>query len=169
MINQLREAFPQIEINCLTTIIDKHTFVFECPEFKKGLFVNATKKYHLHIQNNINSQFYFIQNDDCVMKTVKGGQCDYVILNDFSIYFTEIKATKENLSVRRKKGLQQLENTIKFYLNKIDSINLENKNALICFDNNKRIAPQASVSSKRKEFKNKYQINLQEGNYILFE
>lgn len=169
MINQLREAFPQIEVDCLTTITDKHTFVFEDPNLKKGVFVNANEKFHLHIQNNINSQYHFIQNDDCVMKSVKGGQCDYVIFNYYCIYFTEIKATKENLSVRRKAGLKQLESTIKFYLKKIDSINLERKNALICFDNNKRIAPQASVSSKRKEFKNKYQINLQEGNYISFD
>lgn len=169
MIHQIREAFPNIEENCLTIITEKHTFVFEDSNSKKGVFVNANEKHHLHIQNNINSQYHFIQNDDCVMKSVKGGQCDYVIFNDFCVYFTEIKATKENLSVRRKEGLKQLENTIKFYLKKIESINLESKNAIICFDNNKRIAPQASVSTKRKEFKNKYQINLQEGNYILFD
>ena len=103
------------------------------------------------------------------MKNVKGGQCDYVVFNDFSIYFTEIKATKENLSVRRKEGLKQLENTIKFYLKQIDKLEIEYKNALICFDNSKRIAPQASKSTKRKEFKTKYQIDLQEGNYIQFD
>ena len=168
MINQILEAFPQIENNCLTAIMDKHTFVFEDPNLKKGVFVSANEKYHLHIQNNINSQYHFIQNDDCVMKSVKGGQCDYVIFNDYCIYFTEIKATNENLSIRRREGLKQLENTIKFYLKQIESFNLETKNALICFEKSKRIAPQASVSSKRKEFKNKYQINLQEGNYIEF-
>ena len=169
MINQIREAFPNIEENCLITITDKHTFVFEDQELKKGVFVNANEKYHLHIQNNTNSEYHFIQNDDYVMKSVKGGQCDYVVLNDNCIYFTEIKATDENLSVRRQKGIKQLENTIKFYLKKIDSIDLESKNAIICFDNNKRIAPQASVSTKRKEFKMKYQIDLHEGNYISFD
>lgn len=169
MMDQILEAFPQIEENCLTIITDKHTFVFEDPKLKKGVFVNAKEKYHFHIQNNTNSPFNFIQNDDCVMKSVKGGQCDYVILNDHCVYFTEIKATNENLSIRRTKGIKQLENTIKFYLKKIDSINLDSKNAIICFDNHKRIAPQASVSSKRKEFKNKYQIDLHEGNYILFD
>jgi hypothetical protein len=29
MIQYLREAFPEIETNCLKTITDKHTFVFE--------------------------------------------------------------------------------------------------------------------------------------------
>lgn len=169
MIDQILQAFPTIEENCLTIITDKHTFVFEDQELKKGIFVNANEKYHLHIQNNTNSVYHFIQNDDCVMKSIKGGQCDYVILNDNCVYFTEIKATDENLSVRRKKGITQLENTIKFYLKKIDSINVESRNAIICFDNHKRIAPQASVSTKRKEFKMKYKIDLHEGNYISFD
>ena len=38
MINQLREAFPQIEVDCLKTITDKHTFVFEDQILKKGVF-----------------------------------------------------------------------------------------------------------------------------------
>lgn len=68
MIHQLREAFPEIEVNCLTTITNKHTFVFENQILKKGVFVNDTEKYHLHIENKTNSYFYFVQNDDCVMK-----------------------------------------------------------------------------------------------------
>jgi hypothetical protein len=93
MINQLREAFPKIEVDCLTTITDKHTFVFEA---EKAVFVSDQDKRHLHIENKTNSEFYFIQNDDCVMKTVKGGQCDYVICNNQSIYFTEIKVAEGN-------------------------------------------------------------------------
>lgn len=84
MINKLREAFPQIETDCLITIIDKHTFVFE---EEKAVFVSHKDKHHLHIENKTNTEFYFIQNDDCVMKTEKGGQCDYVICNNQSIFF----------------------------------------------------------------------------------
>lgn len=95
MINQIQDAFPNIvENGCLSLVESKHTFVYEHPELKKGVFVNATEKYHLHIENKTNTSFHFIQNDDCVMRNVKGGQCDYVVFNDFSIYFTEIKAKK---------------------------------------------------------------------------
>jgi hypothetical protein len=165
MINQLREAFPQIEVDCLKTITDKHTFVFED---EKAFFVSDRNKYHLHIENKTNNEFYFIQNDDCVMKTVKGGQCDYVICNNQSICFTEIKVAKANLANHRKDAYSQLENTFKHYSNLIDFSAIENLNALVCFPNPRRIV-KASASTKRKEFKVKYLLNLKEGNYISFE
>jgi hypothetical protein len=165
MINQLREAFPQIEIDCLTTITDKHTFVFEA---EKAVFVSDREKHHLHIENKTNAEYYFIQNDDCVMKTVKGGQCDYVIFNDKIFYFTEIKVAKGNLANHRKEAYSQLENTFKYYSNLIDFSTIENLNALVCFPSPRRIV-KASASTKRKEFKVKYRLNLQEANYISFE
>lgn len=169
MIHQLREAFPEIEVNCLKTITNKHTFVFENQILKKGVFVNANENFHLHIENKTNSYFYFVQNDDCVMKSVKGGQCDYVIGNNQSLFFTEIKVATGNLANHRKEAYLQLENTFKYYSKKINFENNFHLNALICFPKKKRIAPQPSKSTKKKEFKIKYQINLEEGNYILFE
>src|SRR6187431_1990680 len=164
MINQLREAFPQIEVDCLTTIADKHTFVFEA---EKAVFVSDQDKRHLHIENKTNTEFYFIQNDDCVMKTEKGGQCDYVICNNQSVYFTEIKVAKANLANHRKDAYSQLENTFKYYSSLIDFSTVENLNALVCFPSPRRIV-KASASTKRKDFKVKYGLNLQEGNYIAF-
>lgn len=148
--------------------IDIHLYL-TIQTLKRGIFVSAKDKYHLHLEKKHTKDLNFIQNDDCVMKSFKGGQCDYIIFDSKTVYFHEIKATKENLSNRRKDALKQLENTIKFYFEKELFINYENKNALITFDNNKRIAPQASKSTKRKEFKVKYNVNLDEGNYILFE
>lgn len=165
MINQLREAFPQIEDICLTKIIDKHTFVFED---EKAVFVSDKDKHHLHIENKTSTYFYFIQNDDCIMKKVKGGQCDYVICNDQNIYFTEIKVATGNHANHRKEAYSQLENTFKYYSKKIDVSTIENLNALVCFPSPRRII-KVSASSKRKEFKIKYNLNLQEGNYISFE
>jgi hypothetical protein len=165
MINQLREAFPQIEVDCLTTITDKHTFVFEA---EKAVFVSDRDKHHLHIENKTNTPFYFIQNDDCVMKTVKGGQCDYVICNNQNIYFTEIKVATGNLANHRKDAYSQLENTFKYYSNLIVFTTIESLNALVCFPSPRRIV-KASASTKRKEFKVKYRLNLKEGNYISFD
>ena len=166
MIHKLRIAFPEIEVDCLKTISDKHTFVFE---EEVGFFVTAKDNYHLHIENKTNANYYFIQNDNCVMKTVKGGQCDYVICNNHSIYFTEIKVAIGNLANHRKEAYKQLENTFKYYSKLIDLSAIENLNALVCFPKTKRIAPQASKSTKLKEFKVLYGLNLQEGNYISIE
>lgn len=165
MINQLRAAFPQIEVNCLKTIVNKHTFVFEA---EKGIFVTGKDRYHLHIENKTNSEYYFIQNDDCVMKTEKGGQCDYVICNNHSVHFTEIKVAKGNKANHRKDAYDQLENTFKYYSNSIDFKSIENLNALVCFPTPRRIV-KPSASTKKKEFKVKYRLDLQEGNYISFE
>lgn len=165
MINQLLEAFPQIEVACLTTIVEKHVFVFEA---EKAVFVSDRDKYHLHIENKTNTEFYFIQNDDCVMKMVKGGQCDYVICNNQSVYFVEIKVAAGNLANHRKEAYSQLENTFKYYAHRINFTNINDLNALVCFPNKRRIV-KSSESTKRKEFKIKYKINLEVGNYISFE
>ncbi|MEN9909865.1 MAG: hypothetical protein RLZZ540_3014 [Bacteroidota bacterium] len=165
MINKLKAAFPQIEIDCLTTINDKHTFIFEA---EKAVFVTAKDKFHLHIENKMNTEYYFIQNENCVMKTVKGGQCDYVICNNHSVHFTEIKVAKGNNANHRKDAYNQLENTFKYYSNLIDFTSIENLNALVCFPRPRRIV-RASASTKRKEFKVKYNLDLQESNYISFE
>lgn len=164
MIQHLKEAFPEIEANCLKTITDKHTFVFEA---ETVLFVSAKEPWHLHIENKSNDEFYFIQNDDCVMKKVKGGQCDYVICNNQDVFFTEIKVAKGNQANHRKDAYSQLENTFKHYSNLID-FDSYSLNAIVCFPSKRRIV-KASTSTKRKEFKNAYKLNLIEGNYIAFE
>lgn len=162
--------FPNI-INdgCINEIFEKHSFIFDDSITKKGIFVSAKDKFHLHIEKKHFDVLKFIQNDNCIMKSNNGKQCDFVIFDNEIICFSEIKATKENLSNRRREALLQIENTVKFYFEKGLFINYQFKKALITFDNNKRIAPQASKSTKRKEFKVKYNVDLDEGNYLLFE
>ncbi|MCU4188943.1 hypothetical protein M9Q43_07170 [Flavobacterium sp. HXWNR29] len=170
MTEELLIQFPEIiENGCLKSINNKHSFIFDDNETKKGVFVTAHDKFHLHVEKNHSKSLNFIQNDSCVMNSDNGKQCDYVLFDNEKVCFSEIKATKENLSNRRKDALKQLENTIKFYFENNLFKNYQSKNALITFDNNKRIAPQASKSTKTKEFKVKYDVNLNEGNYILFE
>jgi hypothetical protein len=117
MIQSLKKAFPDIEANCLKTIKDKHTFIFEADPV---LFVKAKEPWHLHIENKLKTEFYFIQNDDCVMKKVKGGQCDYVICNNKDVFFTEVKVAKGNQANHRKDAYSQLENTFKYYSKLMD-------------------------------------------------
>ena len=164
MIQRLKEAFPDIETNCLKTITDKHTFVFEA---NTVLFVSSKESWHLHIENKSNAEFYFIQNDNCVMKAVKGGQCDYVICNNQNIFFTEVKVAKGNQANHRKDAYSQLENTFKYYSNLIN-FGPHSLNAVVCFPSKRRII-KASASTKRKEFKDAYKLNLIESNYISFE
>lgn len=164
MIQHLKEAFPAIEANCLKTITDKHTFIFEA---ETVLFVTVKEPWHLHIENKSKNEFYFVQNDDCVMKKVKGGQCDYVICNNKDVFFTEVKVAKGNQANHRKDAYSQLENTFKYYSKLID-FDPYSLNAVVCFPSKRRII-KASASTKRKEFKDAYNLNLIESNYISFE
>lgn len=167
MIDLIYEAFPEIE-NCLSEIINKHLFVFEDNALKKGVFVSDSEPKHLHIENKSNSNFHFIQNDDCVMNYEKGGQCDYIIFNSNDFHFIDVKVAKSGLANHRKKAYNQIENTFKYYSKKIDFSNSLTLHGLVCFPSKRRIV-NASESSKRKEFKSKYNIDLKIGNYILFD
>jgi hypothetical protein len=165
MIDRLKIALPEVIENCISLIENKHTFVFEDD---KAIFVSAKDKFHLHIENQSKTSFHFIQNDDCVMKNIKGGQCDYVICNQKTIYFIEVKVAIGNLANHRKDAYNQIENTFKHYSKKIIFANDHNLNALVCFPSKRRTI-KASESTKKKEFKLNYKINLHIGNYILFE
>ena len=167
MIHLIEDAFPEIQ-ECLSSFKEKHIYVFENNELKKGVFVANTQPKHLHIENKTNSNYHFVQNDDCVMHNVKGGQCDYVIFNSKDFHFVDVKVAKDNIANHSKKAYLQIENTFKYYLSKIDFPSNCFLHGLVCFPSKRRIV-KSSESSKRKEFKIKYSIDLKIANYILFE
>ena len=103
------------------------------------------------------------------MINVKYGQCDYVVFNSNDFYFVDVKDSKSpsRKSNHRKKAYDQIENTYKFYSEEIDFSKI-NLFALVCFSSTRRII-KSSESTKRKEFKMKYKIDLKEENYILFD
>jgi hypothetical protein len=169
MIAQIKSAFPHIlENSCLTSINKKHTFVFEDNHRNTGIFVSDVEKHHLHLENRSDNYVHFLQNDDCVMKTEKGGQCDYVVFNENQIHFIDVKVAKSNFQNHRKGAYEQIENTFKFYSKKIAFSADYYLHGMVCFPTKRRII-RPSKSTKRKEFKIKYNIDLKEGNYILFE
>ena len=62
----LLEVFPNsIDDGCLIELTQKHTFIFEDLDIKKGRFVNAFEKYHLHVENKTNQNLNFIQKFNC--------------------------------------------------------------------------------------------------------
>ena len=169
MIAQIQGAFPQIA-NCLSTFNDIHKYIFENNQLGRGVFVNATDNHHLYIENRTNLNIHFIQNDDCVMIDVKGGQCDYIIFNSRDLHFIDVKVTLSvgRYSNHRKKAYCQIENTYKYYADRVQFSNDYLLFGLVCFPSRRRIV-KSSALTKRKEFKTKYNIDLKEGNYILFE
>ncbi|WP_294286701.1 hypothetical protein [uncultured Chryseobacterium sp.] len=172
MINEFLNVFPDKEV-CVNEIFEKHKFVYDHQVLKKGVFVNGDEIFHVHIENNTKENYHFVQNDECVMLSIKGGQCDFVLFNSGVIHFVEVKATNDNLSTHKKKIYKQLENTFKYYSEFLDKFDL--RYALACFEAvnprgyTKRKIPQSSKSEKKVLFKTKYSVDLSEGNYIVFE
>lgn len=172
MIDSFLTDFPD-KLTCSQEVLDKHIFIYDDPVLKKGTFVNADESFHVHIQNERSGSYYFIQNDECIMLSVKGGQCDFVLFNKETIHFIEVKATNDNLSTHKKKVYKQLENTFRYYRDFLE--NFEFRFALACFESvnskgyTKRKIPQSSKSEKKVLFKLKYNIELLEGNYIRLE
>lgn len=78
MIDSFLTDFPD-KLTCSQEVLDKHIFIYDDPVLKKGTFVNADESFHVHIQNERSGSYYFIQNDECIMLSVKGGQCDFVL------------------------------------------------------------------------------------------
>lgn len=170
MIAVIQKAFPEIqERGCITEINEKHLYVIEDQTTKKAKFVSKTAENHLHVENSCSFPYYFIQNDACVMQFEDAKQCDYVIFNKLDFYFYEIKVTENNKTKNNHKlnAYKQLESTYKFYNDKLSFSNIIS-HAIIVFPSKRRII-QTSKSTKRKEFKVKYKIDLREGNYIIFE
>ena len=172
MIVEFNDIFVGTD-SCVNEIVDKHKFILEDDTLMKGVFVNANELHHIHIENKILENYFFVQNDDCVMKSISGGQCDYVIFNSKNIHFVEVKATNQNLKTHKQKLYKQLENTFKFYKDFLEKF--EMKFALVCFEHKnqngytKRKVPQSSLSEKKVLFKTNYNVDLFEGNYISFE
>lgn len=167
MIELIKASFPEID-SCIHIKTEKHSFIFEDNNLNKGIFVTDLQPKHLHIENKSNNNFYFIQNDDCVMKNIRGGQCDYIIFNSSNFHFIDVKVAKGNFSDHSSTAYKQIENTFKYYSKKIDfSVDIL-LYGLVCFPNKRRIV-KSSESTKKKEFKTKYRIDLKVGNYILFE
>lgn len=172
MIAEFISVFPD-KYSCVIEIMDKHRFAYDDETLKYGIFVSADELYHVHIENKTIENYHFVQNDNCLMINEKGGQCDFVIFNSNKIHFIEIKGTDKNKANHRKKIYNQLENTFKYYKEFLEKF--EFKIALACFESlnkrgyTKRKIPQSSNSEKKILFKNKYDINLFEGNYVKFD
>lgn len=167
MIQEIEQNVPNIRENgCISELNDKHSFLLDTEDGVK--LVGGKDTSHLHVEKTNPTHVHMIQNDNCVMITAKGGQCDLLLLNEHKLYFTEIKGTQDHRRNHRRTAYKQIENTFKFYSKFIDFPTDYILNALVCFQSKRRIV-QASASTQKKNFKVNYNINLSEGNYIKFE
>lgn len=147
----------------------KETFFVLENEKNKGVLVNGTDEYHLAISNPRKTEIYLIQNEECVMHSKDGKQCDWILLNKDELYFIENKKVKNKSRKRNAKNeaYKQFESTFSFYSKAILRLGDKNLFAIVCFPSKLRV-PSSSESTKKKEFRRKYNINLLVQNFIEF-
>jgi hypothetical protein len=137
---------------------------------KPSRIVNDGSDFQLTVHNATKKNICFVKTDKCLIIEEKGlKKCDCLLFDDKQFYFVEIKTCKQSRRAKRKREIiPQFESTIDFLLeNNIDFKKLKTT-ALMCFKSNYPNIIQASQKSANAIFKEKYNIDLAEGNEIVF-
>ena len=156
MISDFKSIFND-KLSCINNMADRELYIAE--ENKLVKFVSNDDEFHLRIINENMINYHFIKNDDCVMKSVEGGQCDWIVTYQNTFIYIE---NKDNLKIKsssknQNKAYKQLINTHNFYSDKLDFVN-KNLRALVVLSKMK--VTNTSHATKRLEFKEKYNIDL---------
>lgn len=132
--------------------------------------VNNDEDFQLTIHNESKKNICFVKTDKCLVVEEESLQkCDCLVFDDKQFYYVEIKTCKSGKRAqRRREVIPQLASTIDLLLeNKIDLKDFKTT-ALICFKTTFPRIIQASQKSASAIFKEKYNIDLAEGNEIVF-
>jgi hypothetical protein len=132
--------------------------------------VNGEEDFQLTIHNENKKNICFVKTDKCLVVEEKGLQkCDCLVFDDKQFFFVEIKTCKSGKRAeRRREVIPQLKSTIDLLLeNKIDLKEFKTT-ALICFKTTFPRIIQASQKTAAAIFKENYNIDLAEGNEIVF-
>ncbi len=130
--------------------------------------VAADFTYQLTVKNELQKQIHFVKTDKCLIEK-DISKCDCLLFDDKQFFFVEIKnSSTGSRKANRVKAVGQLKSTIDLFIENNIELKEYKTTALICF---KSIYPkiiQASQNSSRAFFMEQYNINLAEGNEIVF-
>ncbi len=132
MLNAIKAAFPQIEVNaCLQILTDSEFHIYD-HEIEKRCYVQIDWEgiRHFIVKNADGRSVHFFAIDKCLLMDDELTQrCDCAVFDDHTFCFIEIKTTS-SMSQRKKlrrEAKNQLKATIAFFRNKVafDSIRIE--------------------------------------------
>ncbi len=128
--------------------------------------VGDKDNYQLRVQNKNKKDVCLIKTDNCLFED-DHKKCDCILFNEDKFFMVEISESGQR---NRKRGdaIKQLEDTIQILNeNSIDLSALDAK-AIVCFKGGKTKPLQTSFNTKRAAFRTKYNVSLEEGNFISF-
>jgi len=125
----------------------------------------------LTIINSHGFHIHIVKTDNCLFSSADGHKrCDCILFNETRIYLVEIKNSgKSTRSAARDKAILQLGDTIDLLKNNGIIPTIQQIFAVICFKLiDKHQVTNTTNSTRRILFFEKYNIDLLEGNVILF-
>lgn len=168
IIDQIKAAFVRcVENDCLEITNSEKIEIFD-DEIKKRCFIRSedTQPTHFTILNPSKKEIAFLAIDKCVFFDEDNwAKCDFVVFDDKTFCFIEIKqANRRQRSKRKKKAIQQLKATVKLFTEKLDFEGYQLE-AHICFGG-RTIYPSrpARMQSVAFEFQKVFQAKLLEEN-----
>jgi hypothetical protein len=179
---QLETALGNCKFQHLCTCNTKHSFeetneaVFYVYDEEGGQnqnpsrIVNGGEDFQLTIHNESKKNICFVKTDKClVIETRNLKKCDCFIFDSEKFYFVEIKTSKNRTrNAKRKEAVLQLMSTVDLFIENNIDLRKFKTTALICFKTTFPRIIQASQNSSRALFMEQYNINLEEGNEIVF-
>ncbi len=130
--------------------------------------VTVNDEHQLKVTNNSGKDIYLVKTDKCLFPSTIS-KCDCLLFNENVIYFIEIKSVGvKSRGEQRRVAAGQLGATIELFRN--ENIDLSNfaAHAITCFKSVNDHPVSASKLTLRATFKERYSIDLKEGNKIEF-
>lgn len=171
MIEQIKASFPQVEANnCLWQTTKPKIFIFDQND-NKIIEVESEEAANFTIDNPNQKEIAILAIDKCVFDDQsKHKKCDFAAFDDKVFVFVEIKDTNRKKSSSRKKrhAKDQLETTIKAFLNKINFDAYELYAVISWRYKSVRPAFSTKMQEAAFHFRMNYNVKLAEGNRFDF-
>lgn len=173
MVSAINEAFPSCINNCCLDSSNLDFFYIHETTSKKSAIYNGNSNPdypHFTVRNPNSKTVNLLAIDHCVLLQADGEKCDFAVFHDQVFCFVELKLGYGNkCNHKRQKAHSQLESTIIHFKERINFNNFIVE-AYPCVGY-KQPSPRAtsSNSSRAKEFVDKYNVLLCQGNERVFE
>ena len=151
-------------------VSDTSFYIFDPPnELNEPIrLVTDDKEHQLIVGNTTDEQICIVRTDKCLL-TDAISKCDCLLFHTSKFYFVEIKSVGiKSRSEQRHVAVNQLGATVELLQNANIDFSAFDTRAVICFKSLSEYPVNASKLTMRAIFREKYSIDLVEGNKIEF-
>lgn len=122
----ITNTFPEVSVNgCFEIVSDSQFYVYDCPQTKQSrITLKKPNEQHFKALNINSKHIRFLSVDNCMFFGGDGKRCDFILYDEMTFCFIELKEVKKDDHQKRKKSKriaeQQLLPVIELFQSKID-------------------------------------------------